>query len=255
MGTRVLIVVLFVLSVITSSALTYLMINKTNTGTSQTGDLGNSIKKFIEENPDVIIQGLRNAQAARADQEAQESEKMAQTLRPQLEQNASDPQGGNKDGDVTIVAFHDHNCGYCRKSVADIEKLLSEDNGVKLVVKDFPILGPFSIEKAKASIAVAKIAPEKWYDFYDKITHENTQTVEQVIDLVQAKLGIDANLLRSEMESKETANKISENHALGEQLNVTGTPVFIINGKVLRGAAGYDAFKAAVAEARAENKS
>jgi protein-disulfide isomerase len=177
------------------------------------------------------------------------------TLRPQLEKNPTDPQAGNKDGDVTIVAFHDHNCGYCRKSIADIEKILAEDKGVKLVVKDFPILGPMSVEKAKASIAIAKIAPEKWYSYYDGLAHTNTQTVEQVIDFVQTKLGIDPNLLKSEMESKATNNKISENHSLGEQLNVSGTPVFIINGKVVRGAAGYDAFKEAIAEARTGNKS
>lgn len=255
MGTRVLIVVLFMLSVLTSSALTYLLINKTNSGTSNTADLGESIKAFIEKNPEVIIDGLRKAQASRAEQEAQDSEKMATTLRPQLEKNPTDPQAGNKEGDVTIVAFHDHNCGYCRKSIADIEKLLSEDKGVKFVVKDFPILGPLSVDKAKASIAVAKIAPEKWYDFYDGLGHSNTQTVEQVIELAQTKVGIDPILLRSEMESKATTNKISENHSLGEQLNISGTPVFIINGKVVRGAAGYDAFKAAVAEARAEKKS
>ncbi len=254
MGTRILILVLFVLSVLTSSALTYLLINKTGGGSGSTGNLNEAVQNFIEKNPEVIIQGLRKAQAARAEQEAQDSEKMATTLRPQLEKNPTDPQAGNKTGDVVMVVFHDHNCGYCRKSIPDIEKVLTEDKDLKLVVKDLPILGPLSVEKAKASIAVAKIAPEKWYDYYEAIGHSNTQTVEQVIELVHEKLGIEPTLLRSEMESRETANKISENHALAEQLGVSGTPVFIINGKVIRGAAGYDAFKAAIAEARAENK-
>jgi protein-disulfide isomerase len=254
MGTRILILVLFVLSVLTSSALTYLLINKTGSA-GGAGNVAGAVEKFITENPEVIIQGLRKAQESRAQQEAQDSEKMAMTLRPQLEKNPTDGQAGNKSGDVTMVAFYDHNCGYCRKSVADIEKVLGEDKDLKLVVKEFPILGPLSVDKAKASIAVAKIAPDKWYDYYDGMAHTNTQTVEQVVEFVQTKLGIDPNLLRSEMESKETANKISENHALGEQLNISGTPVFIINGKVIRGAAGYDAFKAAIAEARADNKS
>ena len=254
MGTRVLIVVLFALSVLTSSALTYLLINKTNFAKAGSGDVGAEVAKFIEENPDVVVQSLRNAQAARAKKEEMDTEKNATELRPQLEKNPTDGQAGNKDGDVTVVAFHDHNCGYCRKSIPDIERLLSEDKGVKFVLKDFPILGPLSIEKAKASIAVAKISPEKWFSFYDALGKANTQTVEQVIELAQKEIGIDPNALKSEMESKATANKISENRALGEQLYISGTPVFIVNGKVIRGAAGFDAFKAAVAEARA-NKS
>jgi protein-disulfide isomerase len=253
MGTRILIVVLFVLSVLTSSALTYLMLNKSGASAAG-GDIGAEIEKFIEENPEAIINGLRKAQMARQEQEEQELEKNATELRPQLEQNPADAQAGNKDGDVVFVAFHDHNCGYCRKSIADIEKLLSEDKGIKFVLKDFPILGPSSVEKAKASIAVAKLAPEKWYTFYDKMGHSNARTAEQIFELAEKELGISPALLKSEMESKATENKITENHALGEQLNISGTPVFIVNGIVVRGAVGLEAFKEAVAAARA-NKS
>lgn len=257
MGTRVLIVVLFVLSVLTSSALTYLLISKTNSANASgvaTGNVGEQVAKFIQENPNVIIDSLRKAQQARAEQEEQQAGLKASELRPQLENGKNDPTAGNKDGDVTIVAFHDHSCGFCRKSIPDIEKILSEDSNVKFVVKDFPILGPSSVDKARASVAIARFAPEKWYKFYDELGKSNPQNVEQILALASEKLGIDANLLRSEMESKDTENKIAENHSLGEQLGVSGTPVFIINGQVLRGALGYDAFKAAVLQARADLK-
>jgi protein-disulfide isomerase len=259
MGTRVLIVVLFVLSVLTSSALTYLLISKTNVSgnnstASASDDIGEQVAKFIQENPNVIIDSLRRAQQARAEQEEQQAGLKAAELRPQLENGKNDPTAGNKEGDVTIVAFHDHNCGFCRKSIPDIEKILSEDSNVKFVVKDFPILGPVSVEKARASVAIARFAPEKWYKFYEELGRSNAQNLEQILALASEKVGIDANLLRSEMESNETENKISENHSLGEQLGISGTPVFVINGQVLRGALGYDAFKAAVLQARADLK-
>ncbi len=253
MGTRILIIVLFVLSVLTSSALTYLIVTKTNAVNAN--GVGPAVSQFIEKNPEVIIQALRNAQQARAEKEEADADKAAVQLRPQLENGNGDAVTGNKDGDVTMVVFHDHNCGFCRKSVPDIEKLLSEDKNLKFVIKDFPILGPLSVEKAKASLAVTKLAPEKGFEYYDLLAHNNTQTIDQVIDLVKDKLGIDPARLRSEMESKEIESKIAENHALGEQLGVSGTPVFVINGKVLRGALGYDAFKAAIDEARANKKS
>jgi len=182
-----------------------------------------------------------------------QSEKKAKDLRPQLERAQGDATAGAKDGDVTMVIFHDHNCGFCKRSIPDVVRLLDEDKKLRVVVKDFPILGPLSVEKAKASIAVAKLAPDKWVEYYKDNAQDNPQTVEQVIDMVSKRIGIDPNLLRSEMESKETLNKISENHALGEQLEIQGTPVFVINGNVVRGAAGYDAFKQMIAEARAEN--
>jgi len=249
MGTRILVVVLFVLSVLTSSALTYLLINKTNAGAAP-ANVGQAVAEFIEKNPEVIIQGLRKAQVVREQEEAQKAEKMAEKLRPQLESDPKDGYGGNKQGNVTMVAFIDHNCGYCRKSLPDIEKLVAEDKELKFVLKDLPILGPLSIEKAKASIAIARIAPEKWYSFYTELDEKNVQTTEQVIEIANSKIGIDPTLLKSEMESKETANKVSENHALAEQLGVSGTPVFIVNGRVLRGALGFDAFKEAIAAAR-----
>lgn len=253
MGTRILIIILFFLSVATSSAVTYYMISSNKAGAGS-ADVSAAVAKFIEEKPEVIIQSLRKAQQARAEQEEQESQKTAVKLRPQLEKNPTDGFTGNKDGDVIMVGFIDHNCGFCKKSLPDIEKLVTEDKSLKFVLKDYPILGPSSIDKAKASIAIARIAPDKWYNFYDKLGHSNTQTVEQLMELAQKETGVDQNLLKSEMESSETQNKLAENKALGEQLGVSGTPVFIVNGQVLRGALGYDAFKQAVEAARAANK-
>jgi protein-disulfide isomerase len=165
MGTKLLIVILFVLSILTSSALTYLMINKSG-HTSTNGNLKEELSKLIQENPEIIIDALRKAQTAKAEQDENKSAEAAGKLRPQLENSATDGQTGKKDADVVMVGFIDYNCGYCRKSEPDIEKLLLEDANLKFVMKDFPILGPLSVEKSKASIAIAKIAPEKWYDFY-----------------------------------------------------------------------------------------
>lgn len=252
MATRVLIIVLFILSVLTSSALTYLLVSKTMKTSGVQGNVAEEVEKFIVQNPEIIIEGLRKAQVQRQQQEAQESEEKAQTLRPQLEKASGDGVAGNKDGDVTMVVFHDHNCGFCKRSIPDVLKLVEEDKGLKVVVKDFPILGPLSVEKSKASLAVAKIAPDKWAKFYENDIKSRAQSAEQIVEEVSEVIGVDAKLLRSEMNSKEVQNKIAENHSLAEQLAIQGTPVFIINGRVIRGAAGYDAFKQMIAETRAD---
>jgi protein-disulfide isomerase len=239
--------IIIALSALTSGTISYLMVSKSAPATS---NIKQELTQLIESNPELIIDGLRKAQMAKAQKEEGASSEKAKELRPKLESSTTDGQAGNKEGDVTMVAFIDYNCGYCRKSEPDIEKLLSEDTNLKFVMKDFPILGEFSVEKSKASIAIARIAPEKWYAFYKDMNHANTQTVEQVIELAQSKHGIDPIRLKNEMESKETQDKLSENRSLGEQLSISGTPVFIVNGNMIRGAAGYDAFKAAVTKVR-----
>ena len=240
--------IIIAVSALVSGTVSYLMAGKSFAGTS---NVKQELTQLIENNPELIIDSLRKAQMAKAQQDEQESGQKAASLRPQLEKDERDGWTGNKEADVTMVAFIDYNCGYCRKSEPDIEKLLQEDTSVKFVMKDFPILGEFSVEKSKASIAIARIAPEKWYEFYKDMNHANTQTVEQVINLAQSKLGIDPIRLKSEMESDDTKKKLADNRSLGEQLSISGTPVFIINGIMIRGAAGYDAFKSAVANARA----
>lgn len=247
-----------VIATSTSVATSYFMGNKVNNNTPTTNlkapptpDIKQELAKIIQSNPEIIIDSLTKAQEEKARAEESQADEIAKTLRTELEQNPTDGQAGNKDGDVVMVAFLDHNCGFCKKSEPDIEKLLLGDPNLKFAIKDFPILGQVSVEKSKASIAIAKIAPEKWYDFYKELNRSNPQSIEQVFEITQNKFGIDTTLLKTQMESKETQDKLAENRALGDKLAISGTPAFIINGKVIKGALGYDAFKATIEQIRA----
>jgi protein-disulfide isomerase len=138
--------IIIAVSALVSGTVSYLMAGKSFAGTS---NVKQELTQLIENNPELIIDSLRKAQMAKAQQDEQESGQKAASLRPQLEKDERDGWTGNKEADVTMVAFIDYNCGYCRKSEPDIEKLLQEDSSVKFVMKDFPILGEFSVEKSK----------------------------------------------------------------------------------------------------------
>ncbi|HCR85194.1 MAG TPA: hypothetical protein DIV86_00795 [Alphaproteobacteria bacterium] len=250
MASRLLTLILFILAVVASSAFTALYLEKKGGSTSVSKDeVGKLVASFIEENPEIIVQGLQRAQMKREMEESRKAEESISKLRDVLEKSPKDPIGGNKDGDVTMVIFHDFNCGYCKKSVPDVARLVAEDGNLKIVMKDLPILGEFSDVKAKVSTAVSRIAPEKWLEYYVKVTEAQPQNLDQTLAVV-ANLGINADAVRADMSGPDVQNHINENRSIAEQLGIRGTPAFVINGKLIKGAVGYEAFKQVIEEAR-----
>jgi protein-disulfide isomerase len=250
MATRFLVLILFILAVIASSALTVIYLDKNSTKTKAGVDL-DTVEKvvadFIEENPEVIVDALREAQAKQARQEAEEAERNVAEVRDQLEDR--DPISGDDSDEIAMVVFHDYNCGFCRKVIPDVEKLVKDNDDLRVILVDMPILGPQSVAKAKASLAVAEIAPEKHYDFYIQLSEKNPRTEEQIIELASS-LGIDSNSLSQAMKDDALENTIRENKAIAQRIGIRGTPAFIIDGKLIKGAVGVQRFQSAIDEAR-----
>ncbi len=248
MAQRLLIVVLFVLAVVTASSLTVLYLQ--NKGTSTNGvsadQLGKAIGEYLEHNPEVVIKSLKNAQAKQQQQEAQQAEGSVKEVLPKIQ--AMKPMSGDENAPVTFAVFHDYNCGFCRKSVEDVIKVAEQNKNTKVVLIDFPILGQGSTDKAKASVAVSLIAPDKLYAFFKEVESKNAQNTEQILEIASS-LGIDKDQLQEEIKSDRVENRLNENRSIGEQVGVQGTPAFIINEQIIKGAMGYDAFKAAIDKA------
>lgn len=248
MAQRLLIVVLFILAVVTASSLTVLYLQ--NKGTSANGisadQLSKAIGDYLEQHPEAVIKSLKNAQAKQQELEAKQAEGSVKDVLPKIE--AMTPMSGDKKSPVTFAVFHDYNCGFCRKSVEDIVKVAEQNENTKVVLIDFPILGQGSVDKAKASVAVSFIAPDKLYAFFREVESKNAQNMDQVLEIA-ASVGINKDQLAEEIKSDRVENRLSENRALGEQVGVQGTPAFIINEQIIKGAMGYEAFKAAIDKA------
>lgn len=245
MAQRVLVLILFVLAVVTSSALTVLYLQNKNGG-APSGDMSAQIAKYIAENPDVIVKGLKDAQMKQAAADSQKSAGAVKDILPKLQERK--PIAGKADAPVTFAVFHDYNCGFCRKSVQDVIRVANENKNVKIVLIDFPILGDLSMNKAKVSVAISRIAPDKSFEFFKVMEKETPQNLDQVIQIAE-RVGVDSAKLKSEIESSEVENIISENRSFAEAAGVQGTPAFIINDQIIKGAMGYDAFKAAIDKA------
>jgi protein-disulfide isomerase len=154
---------------------------------------------------------------------------------------------GNPKGDVTLVEFTDYNCGFCRSSVADVQRIIGSDKNVRVIFREVPILSASSRDASKWALAAAKQGKHK--AFHDAM-FTGDKPSEASIRLAAQKAGLDMAKAESDANSDAVAAEIESNLALMQKLGVGGTPAFIVGDQILEGALGYDALKKAVADAR-----
>lgn len=152
---------------------------------------------------------------------------------------------GSAKPDVVMTYFYDYACGYCRKSNPDIDRLVAEDKGVRVVFREFPILGPDSVAAARVALAASKGG--KFTAFHDGL-FEAGRPSSETIALVANRLGVTPDQARDPAIEAE----IAKNMNLAGQLGATGTPLFIVGDKVMNSAVGYETLKDAVKAARAK---
>jgi protein-disulfide isomerase len=158
---------------------------------------------------------------------------------------------GNPSGDVTLVEFFDYNCGYCRRAHADMTRLISEDGKLRVVLKEFPVLGPASMEAAQIAIAVNIIAPEKYGEFHDKMLADRAQASANRAIAVAESMGIDGAKLREAVKNDTVGKTIEEVYSMANALGLTGTPSYVLGDEVVVGAVGYDELKSKIDAVRA----
>jgi protein-disulfide isomerase len=149
---------------------------------------------------------------------------------------------GAENGDVVLVQFFDYACPYCRDTNADVDRLLAEDRRLKVVWRELPVLGPNSEAAAQASLAAARQG--RFRQFHERLFALGRPT-EAVLAQAMAEAGVTA-----EATPPEAAAELARNTELARAVEATGTPTFVVGNQVLQGAVGYEALKAAIAEAR-----
>ncbi|MCY1707677.1 DsbA family protein [Pannonibacter sp. SL95] len=157
---------------------------------------------------------------------------------------------GNPKGDVTLVEFFDYNCGYCKRAMSDMERLIEEDPNLRVVLKEFPVLGQGSIEAAQVAIAVNTVAPDKYGAFHSALM-SNRGKADRAIALEMAKdAGVPSKDIEAAIRSDEVLATLEEVYGLANQLGLSGTPAYVIGNEVIPGAVGYDTLKTAIASVR-----
>ena len=210
----------------------------------------NQVKKLaldaILENPEIIMQAVAILQQREKDRAASG----ANTVRLQLESDPNAPNLGNPEGDVTVVEFFDYNCPYCRSAGETMQALLAADANVRVIYREWPILGDDSVIAARAALAAREQG--KYEAFHWALMNGEGRVTEAVLFKVARDLGMDIAQLEADMVSPAVQAHIALSNALAQQLGFTGTPAFIVGDKTAPGMLSFDEITILVAEARTD---
>lgn len=220
----------------------------------QKKEIGEFIKEYLVEHPEVLLDAQaaleKKQDAARV---AQSSQSIAQN-KDAIFNSKDDVAIGNPKGSITIVEFFDYNCTYCRHALGDMDTLLKQDKDVRFVLKEFPILGPDSVAASRVSDAFRKLAPEKYAEFHHTLLGSDGRASEDSAIEVASSLGVNEAAIRAEMAKSPNNDMIKATYQLATDLNVTGTPAYIIGNETISGAIGLEAIQAKIANVRSCGK-
>lgn len=211
------------------------------------------IRAYLLENPEVIMEAVAVLERREAAQAVQDDAAMIATYGDMLFNDPNSWVGGNPDGDITLVEFVDYRCGYCRKAHDEVAKLIRTDGNIRLIVKEFPILGEASTTSSKFAIAARQIAGDEAYKAASEaLIKLKGEPDEPVLRRLAGTLGLDADAMIEQMESDDVAIVIASNHSLGRQMEINGTPTFVMGNQMLRGYLPLAGMRQMVEEIRAE---
>ena len=206
------------------------------------------VRDYLKNHPEMLIDAI---QAADDKLKADAKDKSVQALAAHRQDVLNDPLspvGGNPNGNVTLVEFFDYRCPYCKQVEPALEKLIGDDRQLRFVFKEFPVLGPDSETAARVALAARKQG--KYDAFHRAMMGTSGHIDEAVIYKVAGSVGLDVDRLKQDMKSPDIDKELKANLALGKQLDLDGTPSFIVGDTIIPGAIGADDLKQLVAAAR-----
>ncbi len=202
---------------------------------SSRADVEAIVRDYLLTHPEILPAAMQRLQA-------RESASVVRANRAAIETPFAGAWAGNPNGRVTLVAFFDYACGYCRRANADVERLLRDNPDLKVVWRELPVLGPPSQAAAEASLAAARA--NRFGRFYKTLFASGRPTPDNIAHARTA-AGVTGTVPETVIRAE-----IDKNLRLAHAIGATGTPAFVVGDQVLLGAVGYDALNAAVRRAR-----
>ena len=221
------------------------------TGAQRT-EIEKIIREYLLKNPEVLQEAIGELEKKQA---AADAEKHQAAIKDNAKVLFNSPRQvvlGNPQGDVTFVEFFDYNCGYCKRALDDMLALMRSDSKLKVVLKEFPVLGPGSQEAARVATAVRMQdkSGQKYLEFHQKLLGGRGQVDQARALAVAREVGLDMAQIERDMASDEVRASLEESFKLAEKLGLNGTPSYVIGNEVVIGAVGATQLKAKVNAAR-----
>jgi protein-disulfide isomerase len=219
---------------------------------SQRSEVERIVREYLIAHPEVLQEAMNELDKR---QTAAQAEKHKTAIKQYSDALFSSPRQvvlGNPNGNVTFVEFFDYNCGYCKRAMDDMLTLLKDDPKLKVVLKEFPVLGPGSVEAAQVAIAVhmQDKTGKKYLEFHQKLLTGRGEANKARAMAVAKDIGLDMARLDKDLASPEVKATLQESFKLAEALGLNGTPSYVIGDNVVVGAVGLEALKEKVNASR-----
>lgn len=212
---------------------------------------GEQVREYILENPDLILEAIDLLEQQQQQAEAARDDVLVAENLEELQNDGYSWVGGNPDGDITLVEFMDYRCGYCRRAAPEVEKLLESDGNIRLVIKEFPILGEASVLSSRFAVATKQVAGDDAYkQVHDSLIAFGGEPNEVALRRLAEGLSLDADAIFAKMDSEEVTAELRQTRALAQKMAISGTPTFVLGNELLRGYLPADQMEIMVAEIR-----
>jgi len=209
------------------------------------------IKSYLLQHPEVLRDALDALEKHQAREDQDKQRRAISSNAKLIFESPRGPVFGNPQGDVTLVEFFDYNCGYCKRAMQDVMQLAKEDSKLKVVFKEFPVLGPGSVDAAKVAIAVRmQDKGGKYVEFHRRLLGGRGEANKERALAAAKEAGFDMARIEKDLQSEEINGTLKESMQLAESLGVNGTPTFVIADELVIGAQGYDTLKGKIDAAR-----
>lgn len=206
-------------------------------------DVEKVISYWVNQNPEAIIESVTKLQQRAMAERMKDAQKNITNKKKDL-YGSKHPSHSPKGYDVTIVEFYDYNCGYCKQASKIVEQLIDTDKKVRVIYRDFPILGELSRQISEVSVAASLVDKKKFRKFHNQLMSNRVTSQDAAIKLA-GKVGINIADLKKTLKSKKSkiSKILQDNVVLGSSIGITGTPAFVIGEELIPGAVDVETLK------------
>ena len=208
------------------------------------------VHNYLTKNPEILVEMTTELDKRQAADQVEKQQKLISDNANAMFRSPLAFVAGNPDGDVSVVEFFDYNCGYCKRALPDVVKLVDNDSKVRVVLKELPIFGEDSEAAAKAALAAHKQG--KYFEMHQKLFTEPGKADKEKALRIAGELGLDTAQLEKDMADPEVQRSLDEAKELAQKLGLQGTPLYLIGDRVIPGAPDdlYDQLTKNVGEIR-----
>ncbi len=204
------------------------------------------IKDYLLANPEVLRDALVELEKRQQAEQVAQSRALISKNAEAMFQSEHTYVAGNPDGDITLVEFFDYNCGFCKRSMESVIGLIESDPNVRVVMREFPILGQGSLIASRAALASRK--QNKYWEFHVALMKAKSLQNEAQVMRVAQSVGLDIEKLRKDMDGPEIVLSIKEGYDLAQALGIQGTPTFVLDDQIIPNATNIQGILTAAVE-------